>query len=87
MIWSRLKDYKCPNCRRGLRKEVSIVHQKEGHSCACGFFISLEAFDKLISKLYTRRLPVKDDEVFSYINNMGNEEVNIYKGKFYRHGQ
>lgn len=75
MIWSRLKDYMCPKCRRGLRKTCQIHTGKEGHGCACGFFISLEAFDKLINRIYQAKGRAIKVDSFEELQNMGREEI------------
>jgi hypothetical protein len=78
MIWSRLKNLKCPNCNKSLEKISGLLG---GYSCSsqkCSFTISDIRFDEVVNNLYKRpptRVHIPTDlENSEDLNNLGLEE-------------
>jgi len=63
MIWSRLKNLKCPECNSDLIKSHNGV--QEGYACSKGkythFFIGIEKFNRVVSDLYNPKIEVVRD--------------------------
>lgn len=74
MIWSRLKENRCPKCRLPLILRAGI------HACTgqkCDFAIREAKFDELIQSLYTKK-PISyrsEEQNLSDLNNLGREKV------------
>lgn len=71
MIWSRLKNFKCPKCNGQLSALLSCQNKK------CDFTITKDRFDRLVADLYRpkgQRCATFEINQFE-LNNMGHEKV------------
>lgn len=68
MIWGRLKNFKCPECNRGLFHNAL----KKTYDCAIdGFSISYQKFDSLVGELYGKKALTEDENTrLSELNNL-----------------
>ena len=71
MIWSRLKNYKCPK-DNGYMNESPLQRQ---HKCLkCGYKISYEKFNEIVSDRYKNKTKtarfVSEEENMGELNNL-----------------
>lgn len=60
MNWHRLKNKQCPSCRTPETLTQSLVSDK--YECPrCGFHISLDKFDSLVSSFYRKERKPRDE--------------------------
>ena len=51
LIWSRLKNFKCPKCNSYLKRDQLT----NGYNCSnCDFFVGRERFDNLVNSLHKK---------------------------------
>ena len=78
MIWSRLKNMKCPECNNPLEKNTKgkVLISMDYRCVKCPFYISSERFDEMIESLYrpSRNRVPGTEENLSALNNLGLEE-------------
>ena len=68
MIWSRLKNMKCPNCN-GAMAENTITH---GIECKkCSMFIRKDKFEQIINSLYTGK-PLPESNIMKNLSELNN---------------
>lgn len=59
-IWSRLKMMKCPDCNHAVIR--NMLRNQYHCTKPCGFYMSSEAFNRVVENLYTGK-PIVEDEV------------------------
>ncbi len=59
MIWSRLKNYKCPTCNRILGLDEGEISCPKKH-----FEVDLKKFEEMVNYLYRKRKAPNDWERF-----------------------
>lgn len=59
MNWSKLKDFCCPktNCGDQLKHEKN----QKIYSCGCGFVITEERFEEIVTDMHSVRISKGDD--------------------------
>lgn len=65
MIWSRLKNNKCPDCNEELTERDRNVIK----CSVCDFRIGMEKYEKLIADLYRKKIYTVRDNL-SDLNNL-----------------
>lgn len=59
--WWHLRENKCPKCGKDFMKFGSIT--KDAVSCKCGFFISMEKYQKIVNDQNTKDVDQKLDQM------------------------
>lgn len=80
LIWSRLKNFKCPKCNQDL---ISAQSGERGVGCEyeeCNFYISQPVFDRVVENLYQTEkgyVPKFGDDMenFELLQNMDRESL------------
>lgn len=73
MIWSRLKNMKCPKCNTDMQKLPSPMYQCKNQKC--GMTIGEEKFNKIVTDLYQGRKVFEADEVTKHLSGINNMEI------------
>lgn len=62
MIWSRLKNFKCPKCNKDLKERLGGRAVSCSNYPECDLMIGKERFDELVLEQYkSKRQRIKDD--------------------------
>lgn len=75
--WANLKNNQCPKCGSILEHDQNSLMHTCPRKEACGFKISDEAFNRVVTQLYKPRTRRNDDdrETLDFLNNFGHNRM------------
>lgn len=73
--WFRLKDMKCARCAKDIRHDPVRDSMECIDQVKCGFFITMDRFNKIVTGMYTRGSSRGPEDNASLLNNFGHERV------------